>query len=131
MSKTNKSDTYLQREQEKRLSRLKITKNLILDNSFIGLLNNQKWFRIFEVLDAINIEFNVKTLDSENYKTCTSIRELEQNSLLIDDSGNFIEFFEIEKLKFKKINQLITLIGEMKLDYTDIEETIEINGYNK
>lgn len=131
MTQTNKANINNQREQEKRLSRLKITKNLILNNSFAGLLNNQKWGRIFAVLDFTNTEFEIKTLLSENYRTCSLIRELETTSLLIDDSGDFIEFLEIDRLKTKKVNELITLLDEMKIKYTDRNERIEIEGYNK
>jgi hypothetical protein len=131
MTQTNKANINFQRKQEKRLSRLKITKNLILNNSFTGLLNNQKWIKIFEVIDINNIDFEIKTLLSENYKTCNFIRELENTSLLIDDSGDFIEFFEIDRLKTKKNNDLITLLDEIKAKYTDQNGLIEIEGYNK
>jgi hypothetical protein len=131
MTQINKSNVYNQREQEKRLSRLKITQHLILNNSFTGLLNNQKWLRIFEVLDINQIEFEIKTLLSENYKKCSFIRELENTSLLIDDTGDFIEFLEIDRLKTRKVNQLTTLMDETKIRYIDRNELVEIEGYNK
>ena len=131
MTQTNKANTINERKQEKRLSRLKITKNFILNESLTGLLNNQKWIKIFEVIDINNIDFEIKKLLSENYKPCSFIRELENTSLLIDDSGDFIEFFEIDRLKVKKVNELITLLEEIKAKYTDQNELIEIEGYNK
>lgn len=129
MTRTNNANINNHLNQEKRLSRLKITKNLILSDSITGLLNNQKWIKIFEIIDIHRAGFEIKTLLSENYIGCSFIREPEKTSLLIDDSGDFIEFFEIYRLKTKKTNELITLFDKIKVKYIDLNDLIEIEGY--
>lgn len=129
MTRTNNANINNHLNQEKRLSRLKITKNLILSDSITGLLKNQKWIKIFEIIDIHRADFEIKTLLSENYIGCSFIRELEKTSLLIDDSGDFIEFFEIYRLKTKKTNELITLFDKIKVKYIDLNDLIEIEGY--
>jgi hypothetical protein len=131
MTQTNRINISNHTKQGERFSRLKMTKCLILNNSFTGLLNNQKWLKIFEVISNNNIDFEIKLLVNENYKSYSFIRELENTSFLIDDSSDFIEFFEIDRLKTRKVNALMTLLDEMKISYIDQNEQIEIEGYYK
>lgn len=131
MTQTNRSDIYKQREREKRLSHIKDVKKNISTNFTNGLLNNQKWSKIFEWLDDYSFDFQIKTLLSDDYKTCTFIRELEQTALLINDNGVFIEFLEIEHLKVKKTNELLILLNNLNIEYDDQQEFIEIDGYRK
>lgn len=119
------------KQEEIRQSRIKQTKRLILEHNFAGLLNNQKWFRIFDWLNMNSIDFHLKTLNSSDKVICKFIRELEKSSILIDDSGNFIEFLEIESITIKKTDKILFLLKELNVDYSACGSCIDINGYRK
>ncbi len=129
MTLTNKHNINKQRDREKHNSRIKQTRKYILDNSLMGLLNNQKWQNVFEWLEGNKIEFKLITLLNPLERNCDFIRELETNSILIDDSGEFIDFLEIKKLTIFKSSSLITFLNESNIEYLDNSEMLDIVGY--
>lgn len=88
--------------EERRLSRIKQTRELIQAKGLSGLFNNTKWVEVFEWIDDSRMPFDIKLLSEDKIRHYDFIRELETTSVLIDDTGVFIEFFEIELLKFKR-----------------------------
>jgi hypothetical protein len=126
---TKKAESQLIREKEKRDSRIKETRNFILKHTSGSLMNNQKWYRVFELVEQNQSEFELKTLLSSDIKISNNILELENNSVLIDNSGNFIDFLELEKLTLKSTSELETQLKELNVDFTEQSDKIEINGY--
>lgn len=128
---TKTSERYRKIRNEQRKSRLKRTKDFILMNTTASLMNNHKWQEIFNWIDQHHLQFELKTLLSDQTSSCDRIRELEATSILIDDMGDFIEFLEIEAITVKKNNELIRLLDELNIDYHDRSEWIEIKGYQR
>jgi hypothetical protein len=108
-----------------------MTKEFALINTTARLLNNHKWYSIFDRLDDINSVFELKILLSNDIKICHHIQELEKTSILIDDSGDYIEFLEIDRLRIKKTNELMTFLEELNVEFIEQEEYIDIEGYRK
>ncbi len=131
MTRTKVSESLDQREVEKRESRLKQTQQFILSNSIAGLLNNHKWYSLFEWIECENIPFGIKILLSGEYRKCDWIRELEDTAILIDDKGDFIEFFEIESLQTVNHNGLSEFLRVSNFDYNETQEGIEVYGYKR
>ena len=129
MTASNKDKEFNQRQREKRQSRLKLTKQYISANSTIGLLNNSKWLNLFEYLDRTRNEFQIKTLMANDLRSCSYIRELESMSVLIDDSGDFIEFLEIDTLRTKSTDDIIKLLDNLNIEYSNYNGFIEVCGY--
>ncbi|SEA79486.1 hypothetical protein [Psychroflexus halocasei] len=92
-------------------------------------MNNQKWYRVFELVEENHSEFELKTLLSSDIKVSNDILELENNSVLIDNSGDFIEFLELEKLTLKTTSELEIQLKKLNVDFTEQSDKIEINGY--
>ena len=128
---TKKSKLYHLRSKEKRDSQLKQTKSLILKKNYVGLLNNQKWYRVFEWIEQNNSEFELKTLLSSSLKKGTDIFELEQSSILIDNTGNFIEFFELEKIIIHKTPEIKYELNMLNIEFYEELDKIIIQGYRK
>jgi len=128
---TNKRALYHLREREKRDSHIKQTRKFILENTSYSILNNQKWHKIFELVEQYCSEFELKTLLSFEIKKVDQILELEKSSILIDNSGNFIEFLEIEQLILKNTSELKTELKKLNVDFLEQADHIEINGYWK
>jgi len=128
---TRKSELYHLRSKEKRDSRIKETRNFILEKTNGSLLNNQKWYRIFEWIEQHQSEFELKTLVSSEYKKADHIFELEKSSILIDNSGDFIEFLELEQLILKNTSELKTELEKLNVEFFEQADFIKINGYRK
>ena len=86
------------------------------------MLNNQKWYRIFEFIEQNKFEFELKTLLSPDFKKSNHILELEKSSILIDNSGDFIEFLELEQLILNN-----TLEVKVELENLNIEFIVELD----
>lgn len=129
MTQTNKHNTNRHNDREKYDSRIKRARAYIHDNNLSGLLNYQKWYKIFEWLQINQTSFTLTTLLNPNVQTCTFIRELENNSILIDDSGQFIDFLEINKLTIPKTISLTLFLNSTHVEYVDNNNTTEIFGY--
>ncbi len=127
--RTERAKNTNQRRIERRQSRLKQTRQLIVSRSIYGLLNNQKWLTFFEWLEDQRFVFKVNTLLNDEWLKCDWIRELGHSSVLIDDHGDFIEFFEIKSLKTKKSLQLLDFLREKNIEFQEHQEVIEILGY--
>jgi hypothetical protein len=126
---TRKAELQFLRKKQKRDSRIKETRNFILKHTSRSLMNNQKWYRVFELVEQNHSEFELKTLLSSDIKISNNILELENNSVLIDNSGNFIDFLELEKLTLKSTSELETQLKELNVDFTEQSGKIEISGY--
>lgn len=128
---TKKSELFLQRNMEKRESRIKETRNFIDEKTNGSLMNNQKWLRLFELIEQHNSEFEIKTLLASGIRKADQILELESSSLLIDNSGDFIEFLEIELLVLKNTSDLKSELEKLKVEFTERADFIELHGYRK
>jgi len=126
---TKKSELYRIRLKEKRDSRIKETRSLISNKTKGSLMNNQKWNSVFELIESGMTEFKLKTLLNEHSISCDFIRELEGTSILIDNSGNYIEFLEIERLTFNESNELIKELRKLNVEFTSERGELEIHGY--
>lgn len=128
---TKKSELYQLRHKEIRDSRIKETRNLIISKSFSSLMNNQKWYRIFEWIEQHQSEFKLKTLFSSKNIKIDQINELEKSSVLIDNSGDFIEFLELEQIILKNTAELRVELKKQNVEFIEQDDFIEINGYRK
>jgi len=126
---TKKRQTYYLRNKEKRDSRIKDTRKFIIEKASSSLLNNQKWYQIFEFIELCRSEFELKTLLSSDLKKASNIFELEQNSLLIDNSGDFIDFLELEKVTLKNTSELTDELKKLNVEFLEKSNRIEIHGY--
>ena len=100
-------------------------------NTTASLMDNHKWREIFDWIDQHHLPFELKTLLSDQTRSCDRIRELETTSILIDDTGDFIEFLEIEAITARKTNELIRLLDKLNIDYYDRSKWMEIKGYQR
>jgi hypothetical protein len=96
--------------EEIRQSRIKQTRALIETKGLSGLFNNTKWLEVFEWIDDSRMAFDIKLLSEDNIRHCDFIRELENTSVLIDDTGDFIEFLEIELLKLNETTVWLSIL---------------------
>jgi len=128
---TKKSELYLLRNKKKRDSRIKETQNFIRSKSFSSLMNNYKWFQIFELIEEHQSKFELKTLLSSEIRKADSILELEKSSILIDNSGEFIEFLELEQIVVKSTLQLKSELDKLNADFHEDLDNITIQGYRK
>lgn len=114
---------------ERRQSRINRTKELIRTKRLSGLLNNTKWFEVFEHLEDSRIAFDIKLLSEDTLRHCDSILELENTSVLVDNTGDFTDFLEIEILKVRKDDTLAKLLDDLNVDYFDEADDLIIQGY--
>ncbi len=129
MTTTKKNKEFRQLNGEKVVSRIKDTRAHILKNNLTGLMNNHKWREIFEWLEKNRIKFTLTSLLSSTEYYCTFIRELEDDCLLIDDSGQFINFLEINTIILPKSNSTKSFLEEMDIVYLEIDETFIVIAY--
>ncbi|WP_435262667.1 DUF6678 family protein [Tenacibaculum sp. nBUS_03] len=129
--KDKKPKKINQIEKPKKLSRSKKVKRIILEKGYSGILNNQKWHNIFEIIDKRHIVFKIKLLINSDANYCDFIRELNETSMLIDDSGKFIEFLEIDYIEINKNDEILDFLENKKTEYFMDENIIKILGYNK
>jgi hypothetical protein len=123
------SNSRYTREQ-KRISRVTQTRNLIVTKGLSGLLNNTKWYQIFEWIEQARISFDIKLLSEVDSRHCSFIKELEDTSILADDKGDFVEFLEIESLTFKRDKKLVDLLDKLGAVYLSETDNITVRGYN-
>lgn len=128
---TKKSEIYQVRKKEIRDSRIKETQNFIRSESFSSTMNNHEWFRVFELIQEHLFEFEIKTLISSEIKRIESILELEKSSILIDNSGEFIEFLELEQITLKNTLKLKSELDKLNVDFYEELDKIRIQGYRK
>ena len=128
---TKKSELYHLRSIKKRDSRIKETRNFILKKTSGSLLNNHKWYWIFELIEQHNAEFELKTLLSPEIRKPEHILELEQTSILIDNSGDFIEFLELEHLTLNNTSELKAELEKTNIEFITELNKIRIHGYRK
>ena len=128
---TKKSELYQIRKKEIRDSRIKETRNFIRSKSFSSLMNNHKWFQIFELIEEQQSEFELKTVRSFEIRKADSILELEKSSILIDNSGEFIEFLELEQITLKNTAELKSELNNLNVDFYEESDKIKICGYSK
>ncbi|QXP58450.1 hypothetical protein [Olleya sp. HaHaR_3_96] len=118
-------------EKLKKLSRSKKAKRIILEQGYSGILNNQKWHNIFQIIENKNIIFKIKLLINSNANYCDFIRELSESSILINDYGKFIEFREIDYIEMNKHDDILAFLNNKKTEYFMDENIIKILGYKK
>ncbi|MGB1295812.1 MAG: DUF6678 family protein [Flavobacteriales bacterium] len=128
---TKKSELNQIRNKEKRESRIKETRNKVKAQSFSSLMNNQKWHRVFEFVEQHGSKFELKTLLSSRPKESDQILELEKSSILMDHSGEFIEFLELEFLVLENTTALINELEKFNIDYCEHSDFVKIFGYRK
>lgn len=114
---------------EKRAARIKQAKDLIHQKSKSSLMNNVKWQALFEILGFREVPFHMKRIIGSDLKACSFIRELESSAILIDDSGDFTEFLEIEEVLFAKDPELIPELESIRVFYELRDPQICIPGY--
>ncbi|MGB1248176.1 MAG: hypothetical protein ACPG4Z_04775, partial [Chitinophagales bacterium] len=110
---TNKTELSYIRSRERRNSRIKETRNFIIENTSSSILNNQKWYKIFDWIEKHSMEFTLKTLLSLDEKKYNFIFELEESSILLNNSGDFFDFLELETLTLKSTLKLKVELQEM------------------
>ncbi|HPE56461.1 MAG TPA: hypothetical protein P5514_01335 [Bacteroidales bacterium] len=131
MSTSIKAKTHQKQQQEKLASRIKTTKAFIVSNNLTGLLNNQKWFNLFEFIEDCNLSFQMKLLNSDEIIHIAQIFELEKTAILIDLKGNFVIFLEIEKISIPRSVDIHDFLSQKKFEFNPLENVIEIIGYRK
>jgi len=126
-SKSTKLKTKL--NIDKRAARIKQAKVLIHQKSKSSLMNNVKWQALFEILEFREVPFHLKRINGYDLKACSFIRELESSAILIDDSGDFTEFLEIEEVLIAKDLDLITELESIGVYHELRDQQICILGY--
>jgi len=129
MSTTIKAKIHQKQQQEKLASRIKTTKAFIASNNLTGLLNNQKWFNLFEFIEDCNLSFQMKLLNSDEIINVVQIFELEKTAILIDFKGNFVMFLEIDKITIPGTMELQKYLNQERFEYVSLENVFEIFGY--
>tara|TARA_X000000950_G_C13545585_1_gene509365 strand:- start:205 stop:594 length:390 start_codon:yes stop_codon:yes gene_type:complete len=127
---TKKNEIYKIRKKEIQDSRIKETRNFIHSKSFSSLMNNYKWYQIFEFIEKNQTEFELKTLLSPEIKKANSIIELEKSSILIDNTGEFFEFLELEQITLKNTLELKSKLYKMNINFYEDLDKIKIKGYS-
>lgn len=128
---TKKFELYKIRKREISESRKKEIQNLINLNSYSCLLNNNKWFKIFELIEAHKYKFEIKSVISSEIKKVEQIIELEKSSILFETSTDFTEFLEIEQITLNKASELITELKKLNVEFFEDLDKIIIQGYRK
>lgn len=118
-------------QHQGRESRIKQTKHFIQENTSASLLNNKKWHSILEKIQEEGQSIKIKTLLSDFSFSCDFIREIELSSALFDDTGNFIEYFEIEYITLKRTDEMLRFLNKLNVNYSDNLDQITIIGYLK
>lgn len=128
---SSNSKHFLQKNIQIRDSIIKETRNLIISNNLSGLMNNQKWINVFEWIEINRVEFEIKTLLFSNISNTkiNKIFELDEKSLLLDNSGNFIDFLEIEFIKLEKTPQTIEALNCFNIEFIEENNKLKIQGY--
>ncbi|MEN5197524.1 hypothetical protein [Sphingobacterium faecium] len=98
-------------------------------NAKSGLLNNIKWFNLFELLEALVLQFSLKRLNHQIEIEITFIRELESDCLIIDDKNGFIKFLDIEKITFLGNESLVSFLEDKNYPFDTDQDSITIYGY--
>lgn len=124
-----KQNIILLKKDLSRNSRGELTRELIRKNGLSGRLNNTKWHEILEWIDESRLSFDIKLLSELNFRYCDFIRELEKTSVLLDESGDFIEFLEIEFLKLEKNENVVNHLEILGKDHIEEIEWVIIQGY--
>jgi hypothetical protein len=115
---------------ERRQSRINRTRELILAKGLSGLLNNTKWLEIFEHLENERTAFDIKLLSEDHLRHADFILELENTSVLVDNTGDFVDFLEIEFLRIRKDDTFVKHLDNLEVDHLDeAENLIIIQGY--
>jgi hypothetical protein len=115
---------------ERRQSRINRTRELILAKGLSGLLNNKKWLEIFEHLENERTAFDIKLLSEDHLRHADFILELENTSVLVDNTGDFVDFLEIEFLRIRKDDTFVKHLDNLEVDHLDeAENLIIIQGY--
>lgn len=94
-----------------------------------SLMNNIKWFRLFEWIELQQCTFSVRLLVDGSIITSSLVLELEKDAVLIDYSGKFIGFAEIASISLPVSTPLRNLPEEMKIELDETANTIVIYGY--
>lgn len=92
-------------------------------------MNNSRWRKLFLILREHSLTFRLKTLISESIITAQQIYEIEQTAVLVDNNGDFIEFFEVEKIILPNKPAVTKLLSSAHIRFTERDEVIEIPGY--
>ncbi len=129
MANTKEGIDFQQNRIKQRSSRIQQTRKYILAKTSASYLNNIHWYEILSWLDENAISFQIKTLLSGEVRHCNFIKELEETSVLIDNSGDFIEFLELEKLKCDYKDNFVKFLDEYPIPYLINGTEIEIVGY--
>lgn len=118
------------KEKEKKLAKLEKVKALISHKGYNRILDDQKWFSIFEIIDNKRIVFKIKLIIDSDTFYCDFIRELDKHCVLVDDSGRFIKYFEIEYIGINQDRAMIDFLENQKIEYSFDGRMIKISGYN-
>jgi hypothetical protein len=116
-------------KEEMREARIKNTNGFILQKNLSGFMNNTKWYKFFDWLWAHQIPFEIKSLLSNEIKKCNEIYELEDTSILIDNSGDFIEFLEIEIVTVAKSEIVKNYLTEQNIEFADQFQQLRVIAY--
>ena len=119
-----------ERKNAARQSRVKATKKVLDVQGGSAYFNNVKWSQLFELIENINCPFTYKTVLEEGFRSCSFVRELAHSSALLDDTGDFIEFLEIQKLRIGKNEKVVAYLNEKKIFYESIDDDLIIYAYS-
>lgn len=120
---------YKTNKEEKRLYRIKTTRTFIASHTKASYLNNTKWRELLDRVWELNAPFAYKTLLEDNWKDCSFIRELEEQAVLLDDTGDFIEFLEIEAIEVPSEERLSDFLNLKHIPYTIQNGKLLIQAY--
>lgn len=94
-----------------------------------GLLNNIKWFKLFDLLETLGLEFSLNIMNPERKIYTTFIRELESDCLIADDKNGFIKFLDIKNLMVSKHALLIHFLEDQNYPFAMDQTSITVYGY--
>lgn len=118
-------------KSQERNSRIEQTKRYIFEETSTSLLNNKKWHSILDKTQNEGQSCKIKLLLSDRILMCDFIREVEMTSALFDDTGNFVEFLEIEYITINTTENMLSFLNGLKVNFSENLGEITIMGYVK
>lgn len=93
-----------------------------------SLMNNTKWYKVFEFISHPKTLFEIELLGSGERRVSDWILELE-GAMVMVDYGGFITYAEIHKLRLPVRDDLRDILNEMQLVFDEDAEQLVVYGY--
>lgn len=117
-------------EESKKLSKSKKVQKIITDNNLVRIINNQKWYNIFKIIESTNTVFKIKLLIDDEPMYTSFIKELKETSIQMSYDDKFTSFNEIEYVELNENSSISAFIKSDKIACIKNEKSIRFSGYD-